>query len=636
MSITRINGITSGFETDALVKDLMEAEQAKYDKLERDKQYIEWEQEEYREIITELANFQSEYFDLLNNDTNIRSANSFAKFSSSVTVNGISNSAVTVSANSDITSFEHKISEIRSLATKDVWNGDTTYLSSVKSSELDSESLDEIKTNGMEFSLSIDKSAKTVTLTAEELETASGGDDLSVDELVSALNTKIGEVFGEDFEGIVEKIDVDGNEEIKFDFPGNDIVLLDSGELGTLETLGIKSGSSNSDYYGRSIGDALGITEEELENLSINGVEINNLSIDDDIGDMIKKINSINTGAKLSYSKVEDKFVLQSENEGTLNNITLDTDETVSFFSKLSIADGDNRTAAKNAIMVIDGVEIVKSTNSFTMDGISYTLNEEYSGEDIKIKINQNTEAVYDFIAGFVGKYNDLIEDLNSRISEVRDYDYAPLTDAEKEEMTEEQIEKWENVAKRGILRSDTTIDSLLTKMRQSLYESVEDVGLTLKDIGITSSDEYKDRGKLEIDDSALKDAIENNYSEMVRLFTNESDIEYSDDNRSERYKENGLAYRLHDLIKDYVRTTRDTDGNKGILLEKAGKEGDVSYFTSILTEKIAEYDVRIEETLDYLAEKENYYYRMFANMEAALAQMNSQIAAFSSQLGTN
>jgi flagellar hook-associated protein 2 len=352
---------------------------------------------------------------------------------------------------------------------------------------------------------------------------------------------------------------------------------------------------------------------------------------------MIRKINAIDAGVKLSYSEIEDRFILQAEDEGTLNNITLDNDETVDFFSKLSIEDGANRTEATNAIITIDGVEIVKSSNNFTLEGITYNLNSEYSGDDIDISVSQNTDEIYDFIKGFVESYNAIVEDLNTTLSESRDYDYEPLTDDERDAMTEDEIEAWETQAKKGILRSDTTLDNMLTKMRQALYESVEDVGLTLKDMGITTSSEYTDRGKLEIDEYTLKDAISNNYSDVVKLFTSESDIDYTDgDNRSERYEENGLAYRLYDLIQDHVRTTRDTDGNKGILLEKAGKEGDTSYYTNSLTEKIDEYDDRIYEALEYLADKEDYYYEMFANMEAALSEMNSQMASFTSQLGTS
>ena len=72
MSVTRITGMVSGFDTDTLIKDMMKAEQSKYDKLDRNKQYLEWEQEAYRDIISTLSGFQSEYFDVLNGDKNIR------------------------------------------------------------------------------------------------------------------------------------------------------------------------------------------------------------------------------------------------------------------------------------------------------------------------------------------------------------------------------------------------------------------------------------------------------------------------------------------------------------------------------------------------------------------------------------
>ncbi len=52
--------------------------------------------------------------------------------------------------------------------------------------------------------------------------------------------------------------------------------------------------------------------------------------------------------------------------------------------------------------------------------------------------------------------------------------DYAPLTDAQKEDMKEDEIKLWEEKARKGTLRNDSTLKSLLTKMRTSIYTSVE------------------------------------------------------------------------------------------------------------------------------------------------------------------
>jgi len=118
-------------------------------------------------------------------------------------------------------------------------------------------------------------------------------------------------------------------------------------------------------------------------------------------------------------------------------------------------------------------------------------------------------------------------------------------------------------------------------------------------------------------------------------MFTKESDYKYEDgDNRATRYKENGLASRIEDIIKDYVRTSRDTNGRKGILIEKVGVKDDASYYSNYFTDKIGDMDDRIDSMIDFLADKENSYYMMFARMESALSQMESQYNSLLSSIG--
>ena len=126
---------------------------------------------------------------------------------------------------------------------------------------------------------------------------------------------------------------------------------------------------------------------------------------------------------------------------------------------------------------------------------------------------------------------------------------------------------------------------------------------------------------------------------EVISLFTKESATAYSPnmsaEERAIRTGENGIANRLYDVIQDYTRTTRNSEGQKGILLEKAGIIGDVTEKDSLISKEIESKDQIIETLLDKLIDKENQYYRKFTAMESALNQMNSQIMWLSQQMGT-
>ena len=109
-----------------------------------------------------------------------------------------------------------------------------------------------------------------------------------------------------------------------------------------------------------------------------------------------------------------------------------------------------------------------------------------------------------DSIKTFVDKYNELIADFNGRLTEKRYRDYPPLLDDQKKDMKENDIKLWDEKAKSGLLTSDSTIRSFLTEMRNSLISTVQNSGSfnSLKDIGINFSSNYRDNGKLVLDEA--------------------------------------------------------------------------------------------------------------------------------------
>ncbi len=228
-----------------------------------------------------------------------------------------------------------------------------------------------------------------------------------------------------------------------------------------------------------------------------------------------------------------------------------------------------------------------------------------------------------------------MIATLHGITNENKNSDYMPLTAEEKSALSEDQIKDWETEAKKGILRRDSNITRMLDELRTAFYDSVEGSDVTLADIGISTSANYKDKGKLILDETKLKSALENNFDGVITMFTKESDNAYLEKGKaSERYAENGLMQRLDDIISNQIRTARDVDGNKGYLIEKAGIVGDSSVATNAISKLLDQYDVRLKAMLDLLADKEERYYLEFANMESALAQLQSQSASLASTFG--
>lgn len=422
---------------------------------------------------------------------------------------------------------------------------------------------------------------------------------------------------------------------LSFSNPNGYEVKVEKGDDGLKDELGF---SSTQDSSRINLSDTLEdvdlatpFTFDAEGNLSftING-ETFTANRSETLNDVIDRINASDTGVKIQYNSLEDKFVLESKSTGSTAVID-NSDITGNFFAALKL---DTTTEARgtNATLTIDGISVERTTNNFTIDGVNYDLKGVGTST---VTIESDPDALIDKIKGFVNKYNEVIDKINEELSEERFRDYLPLTEEQKKAMTEKDIELWEEKARSGLLRGDSILQDITDSMRKALYDDVEDVDLSLYEIGITTSSNYEDRGKLVINEEKLRQAIEDYPDKITDLFTKESDISYNDfSNRATRYSEEGLAQRLYDIIQDNIRTTRDDNGKKGILLEKAGIEGDITQFNSSLVEEIEKKDDLIDTLLEEYYEKQESYYAKFTAMERMLNQMNSQSAWLSQQLG--
>lgn len=370
---------------------------------------------------------------------------------------------------------------------------------------------------------------------------------------------------------------------------------------------------------------------------TINGtvIDLGKTTAQASINDIMTAVNTSAAGVEMKYDALKDQFTLTSKLTGSSETISID--DANGIFSALGI-DQSNVQAGEDAVFDLDGVtNMQRNTNEFTINGVTYTLKSDASPTtEIKINVSANADGLIDKIKGFVTKYNEVIGKINGELSEKRERSFTPLTDEQKESMKEEDIKKWEEKAKSGLLRSDSLLSGIANNMRKALSDMVGGSSSSLAKIGITTGS-YEMKGKLVIDETKLKAAINDNIDGVVQLFTQESQYSYTDglsdsSKRTTRYNESGLAQRLYDIIQDGIRTTRDSKGNKGSLLEKAGIGGDITEFNNILNDSIKEKNTLIDKLLDKLVDKENALYIKFTAMEKALSQMNSQSSWLSQQ----
>lgn len=364
----------------------------------------------------------------------------------------------------------------------------------------------------------------------------------------------------------------------------------------------------------------------------INNVEFS-FSKNDTLSTVLQRISASNAGVTARYDELTDTIRIVSKQTGSGVEINIEN-ELGNFKQAFKLTQS---VQGQNAKFSIDGSpEQERSTNTFTVNGITYTLRGTTDASGANITVTQDVEGVFESIKSFADKYNEIIKVLNDRLSEKYDRNYLPLTDEQKSHMKEDDIKKWEERAKTGLLRNDSLVQNIVMRMRSAMYENIKDVSASLHSIGIKTGN-YLEKGKLIIDEAKLKEAIANNPDAVMQVFAKRSEISsnvnITSEQRKQRYEESGIAIRIFDIIEDNIRTIRDSSGKKGLLLEKAGIPGDLSDINNNIHQEIKAYNRQIDNMKDRLASKENDYYKKFARLERILSDMMAQGNYFISQM---
>lgn len=287
------------------------------------------------------------------------------------------------------------------------------------------------------------------------------------------------------------------------------------------------------------------------------------------------------------------------------------------FGSNQQLDDASNQIASKgqNAKLTVNGLEIERTSNNFNISGYNISLQKVYNTTtqpaDSPIEITSTTDVdnMFDKIKEFVTTYNGLVDSLNSLTKQKKYRDFPPLTEEQKADMDEKEIEKWEEKAKSGVLRNDQIVQGALNKMRSILYEkggSSNALMDTLHELGITTTKTYTDGGKLEIDETKLKQKIAEDPRAIFETFW--KDTEGS----------KGIANKLRASI----------DETKVKIEERAGKASSTDQ-TYTIGKNLVDVDKRIDTWKLKLEAIERRYWNQFTAMEKAINKANEQSSLF-------
>ncbi len=282
--------------------------------------------------------------------------------------------------------------------------------------------------------------------------------------------------------------------------------------------------------------------------------------------------------------------------------------------SKLSVK------KASDAEINLDGATITASTNSITVNGLTINLlGKTQAGKELTIDVAASKDDNYEMVKEFINGYNDILKEMNNLYYAASTREYAPLSDDEKEAMTEEQVKKWETKIKDSILRRDDSLGAMIETMKSAMmsnYTTSSGKTYSLASFGIVTSTDYTEKGLLHIygnkDDATYPDEKDKLKAALT------------DDPEGTAEALAGIFTKLYDNMYSKFKSIPNVSS------------ANTAFNDKLLDNEQAAYKKRIKVLEDKLTAMENKYYKQFSAMEKAMAKLQSQSNSLAGLLGNS
>ena len=352
--------------------------------------------------------------------------------------------------------------------------------------------------------------------------------------------------------------------------------------------------------------------EAEIANLEAQIAEKEQFIKDNSVMDDIYVTSEMHKEANdESWAKAED----------LLGKMAMSAEEAAKIYEN---ADGayskGNATKIKgtNAVIELNGVTYTSDSNNFSINGLSINALAKTDGE-ITITTSVDTQGIYDKVKDFLTEYNNVINEMTKLYNAESASDYEPLTDEEKEAMSDEQIEKWENKIKDSLLRRDTTLNTIMSTMVNSMAQVLEIDGqkLSLSTFGIHTlgflNSPKNEHYAYHIDGDEDDENTSGKEDELMKA------IQENPEQVEEFMKK--LSENLYKAIDDKMKSTELSSAYKVYNDKEMDREA------KKYADAIAKWEEKVKD-------KEDYYFKQFSNMEVALSKLQSQTSSISGLLG--
>ncbi len=380
------------------------------------------------------------------------------------------------------------------------------------------------------------------------------------------------------------------------------------------------------------------------------------------IKDLVSALNGAGD-TKASFDATNKRIFMTSNKTGEQNAFSLDGDADILKTVGLSKEGGASIVDAQDSEIELNGAKFTSANNTYTVNGLTIDCLAETGNSEISITTSVDTQSMYDQVKSFLSQYNSLMKEMYSLYNADSAKGYEPLTDSEKDQMTDTEVEKWEEKIKAALLRRDDTLDGIMSTMKNAMSTSyyIYNGNAVTYD---SDKQYYKCNGN----------AIKNSDGSYV---TSASQLKlWASANGAKKYSLSSFGIKTEDYATMTANSSQDAyhiDGdaddsvsknNSDVLMNMLSSDPDtVSSFMKQLTSGLysaidtkmksvkglsssytiyndiemareySDYTDTISKWEDKLTDLEDSYYKKFAAMESALASLQSQSSSLSSLL---
>ncbi len=340
-------------------------------------------------------------------------------------------------------------------------------------------------------------------------------------------------------------------------------------------------------------------------------------------------------GITANFDSNQQRFFLSSSETGKSHdfNFVVEDQASLNMLNSLGLATKENfekvgvtpeqdaelayKDNAENAEIELNGAVFTGESNKFSINGLNITA----TGVSEKMTISTSTDVdgIYNMVKDFLKEYNEVMNAMEKAYNAPTSKGYEPLTDDEKDAMSDKEVEKWETKIKDSILRRDDTLRSVMSGMSSHMSKVFEVNGknYSLASFGIKTAGYFNaaenESYAYHIDGDA-DDSVSSSNDDQLRKM-----IEEDPDAVAGFFTQ--LATSVYDNLHEKMGTTTLSSVYK-------------VYNDKQMQSEYDEYTKTIKKWEDKLKDMEDYYYKKFSAMETALAKLQSQTNSLSSLLG--